>query len=66
MVLEGKYSISEIAQKINNTIMRVDDHLKHLQDGSSRDRAHGTKPHKLQIVKGANDKIKFFLGWHVT
>jgi len=62
MVLEGKYSIAEIARKINNTIERVEDHLEHLQDGSSRDRAHGTKPHKLKIVKGANDKIKFFLG----
>jgi hypothetical protein len=56
MVLEGKYSISEIAQKINNMIMRVDDHLKHLQDGNSRGKAAGTKPHNLQIVKGANDK----------
>jgi hypothetical protein len=59
MVLEGKYSISEIAQKINNTIMRVKDHLEHLQDGSSRDRAHGTKPHNLKIVTGANDKVMF-------
>lgn len=62
MVLEGKYSIAEIARKINNTIERVKDHLEHLQDGSSRDRAHGTKPHNLRIVEAANDKIKFFLG----
>lgn len=62
MVLEGKYSISEIARKINNTIERVEEHLDHLQTGDSRGKSSGMKPHKLRIVKGANDKIKFFLG----
>lgn len=59
MVLEGKYTIDEIARKINNTIMRVEDHLQHLQGGNSRGRAAGTKPHNLQIVKGKNNTIMF-------
>ena len=39
--------------------MRVEDHLDHLQTGNSRGKAAGTKPHNLQIVKGANDKVMF-------
>jgi hypothetical protein len=62
MVLEGKYSISEIARKINNTIERVERHLNHLQTGDASVKASDMKPHKLRIVKGANDKIKFFHG----
>ena len=72
MVLQGKYSIKEIAEEIDRIsdidmpfdarIKRVEDHLDHLQTGDSRGKASGMKPHKLRIVKGANDKIKFFLG----
>ena len=72
MVLQGKYSIEEIAEEIDRIsdidipfdarIKRVVDHLDHLETGNSRGRASGMKPHKLRIAKGANDKIKFFLG----
>lgn len=62
MVLQGKYSIEEIAEEIDRIsnidipfdarIKRVVDHLDHLQTGNSRGRASGMKPHKLRIAKG--------------
>lgn len=62
MVLEGRYSVSEIADELaklelfdndkplNYRIRRVKDHLLHLQDGESRGQASGTEPHKLKII----------------
>lgn len=65
------HSIKEIAEEIarisdadmsfDARIKRVEDHLDHLQDGDSRGKTSGMKPHKLRIVKLANEKIQFLL-----
>ena len=59
MVLEGRYTVDEIAKKNNITIKRVEDHLEHLQDGDSRNKNTNMKPHRLKIVKAANGAVMF-------
>ena len=68
MLLEGKYTIDEMAQKliklhpdrpIRQLIKRVKDHIDHLQEGDTRDHSSlhkddGHKPHhlKLKVIDG--------------
>jgi hypothetical protein len=64
LILEGIYSIKEIATKIENAFpgvtdseKRVEDHVEHLQIGQSRDRLQ--EPHRLKIVMDSAGKIRF-------
>ena len=66
LILEGIYSLEEIAIKIKkafptvkNAENRVKDHIEHLQTGNARGRAAGTKPHYLKITADAASKVHF-------
>ncbi len=59
MVLEGKYTVEEIAMKNNITVKRVEDHLEHLQDGDSRNKNTNMNPHKLKIAKDTCGVVMF-------
>jgi hypothetical protein len=66
LILEGVYSLQEIAIKIEKAFpgvtdaeKRVQSHIDHLQNGEPRGRAAGTKPHCLKITTGAAKKIQF-------
>lgn len=66
LILEGIYSVKEIAVKIEtafptvtNSEKRVQDHIEHLQDGDARNRASGMKPHRLRITTDVARKIRF-------
>ena len=66
LILEGVYSLKEIAQKIKKTFpsvtdaeKRVQSHIDHLQNGEPRGRAAGTKPHCLKITTDAARKSRF-------
>jgi hypothetical protein len=66
LIIEGVYSIKEIAIKIEKTFpgvtnseKRVEDHIEHLKTGDARNRASGMKPHYLKIIKDAANKVRF-------
>ena len=69
MILEGKYTIVEIAQRLNQIeartlpllqrILRVRDHIEHLKEGGSAIRRQ--KPHGLKIKTDAQGKLSFDL-----
>lgn len=66
LILDGVYSVNEIAIKIEktfpgvtNAIARVSDHIEHLQTGDARNKASGMKPHYLKITKDAAGKVRF-------
>lgn len=60
LILEGKYTIVEIASKIGVTVKRVEEHLGHLgKDGDWRSKISGMTPHNLAITKDIYGKIKF-------
>lgn len=59
MLLEGKYSILEIAEELNKNfgaersiqdrMKRVESHIEHLQDGDSLGNGRGVEPHRLRL-----------------
>lgn len=66
LILDGVYSVNEIAIKIENAfpgvtdaLARVLDHIEHLQTGDARNRASGMKPHYLKITKDVAGKVRF-------
>jgi hypothetical protein len=69
MILEGKYTIEEIAQRLNQVeprklpleqrILRVKDHIDHLQQGGSAIRRQ--RPHGLKIKEDRQGKVSFDL-----
>jgi len=66
LILEGVYSLKEIAVKVEkafpgviNAEKRVEGHIQHLQTGDARNRASGMKPHCLKITTDAARKIRF-------
>jgi hypothetical protein len=66
LILEGVYSIKEIAIKIEKAFpnvtdseKRVEGHIEHLKTGDSRNRASGMKPHYLKIITDAANKVRF-------
>lgn len=72
LILEGKYSIEEMAQELGKKfvgqdknrdtwIKRVKGHMDHLMDGSWQDRSSAMKPHGLKTVIGPDGKIRFDL-----
>ena len=70
-ILEGKSTIEEIAMALNaretrkqplkKRIIRVADHIAHLQEGDSRGRANNQKPHGLSIKKDSQNRLSFDL-----
>ncbi len=67
LILEGSYSVNEIARKVErafpgvaDSVKRVEDHIEHLQTGKSRDRVQ--VPHRLKIMTDAAGKIRFDVG----
>lgn len=68
MILEGKYSIKEIAAELNKRFTpmkslayrknRVKDHMDHLKQGSGKDKISGVKGHKLKIEE-VDGKVRF-------
>ncbi|MCG6535434.1 MAG: hypothetical protein L7F78_12250, partial [Syntrophales bacterium LBB04] len=56
--LEGKYTTTEIANKIGITIKRVEEHIGHLgKDGDWRSKISGMTPHNLLISKNIYGKV---------
>ena len=64
LILEGIYSVKEIAIKVESTfpgvtdsVKRVKEHIEHLRTGNSRDRLQ--EPHRLKITTDAAGKVRF-------
>lgn len=68
MLLGGLYSVEEIARELDRRFKplrslearekRVQEHIEHLQDGDSRGKSSGMKPHKLRL-KEVGGKWRF-------
>lgn len=70
LVLSGKYTIDEMVNELRKqgllgqehtyaqSVKRVKDHLAHLQQGDSRNKASGMKPHNLNLAV-SNGKWSF-------
>ncbi len=66
LILEGIYSVKEIAIKVERafpgvtaSVRRVEDHIEHLRTGNSRGRSQGMEPHRLKITTDAAGKVRF-------
>lgn len=72
MLLEGKYTVEQIADALNENpkwknrvlpatrVRRVINHIEHLgPDGDSLGKAKGTIPHSLNLEKYDNGKWRF-------
>ena len=66
LILEGIYSVKEIAIKVErafpgvtDSLRRVEDHIEHLRAGNSRGRSQGMEPHRLKITTDAAGKVRF-------
>ena len=66
LILEGIYSVKEIAIKVErafpsvtDSVRRVEDHIKHWRTGDSRGRSQGMEPHHLKITTDAAGKVRF-------
>jgi hypothetical protein len=66
LILEGIYSVKEIAIKVErafpgvtDSVKRVEDHIEHLREGDSRGRSQGMEPHHLKITTDAAGKVRF-------
>ncbi len=58
LILEGKYTTTEIANRIGITVKRVEEHIGHLgKDGDWRSKISGMTPHNLAITKDIYGKI---------
>ncbi len=64
LILEGIYSVKEIAIKVErafpgvtDSVRRVEGHIEHLRTGNSADRLQ--EPHRLKITTDAAGKVRF-------
>lgn len=72
LVLSGKFTIDEMVYELRkqglfgkehtyeHSVKRVKDHLAHLQQGDSRNKASGMKPHNLKLTD-VNGKWSFYI-----
>lgn len=73
LVLSGKFSVDEMVYELRKqgvfgkshtyeqSVKRVKDHLDHLRQGDSRNKASGMKPHNLKLIE-INGKWSFDVG----